>query len=241
MKICNLCKIEKSLIEYLSVKTQSGKRIPHHQCNDCRKSEKRRLSGCKPREVVVNLENNTKRCCLCTNWLPFDNFHKDKNNSNGLFAECKSCRVIKSKIRYIKNKEIIKEKVITYYKNNKEKIFKNANRRQKERYKSDSIFVLKRRCRCRTHDALRKKGWTAKRKFVEYIGCSEGEFRQHIENQFTGNMSWEEVYAGNIHIDHHVPLDSAKTVEEIYKLCHYSNLKPMWAVDNIKKSNKLPE
>lgn len=31
----------------------------------------------------------------------------------------------------------------------------------------------------------------------------------------------------------------AKTTEELYKLCYYTNLTPMWASDNIKKGAKV--
>jgi hypothetical protein len=36
-----------------------------------------------------------------------------------------------------------------------------------------------------------------------------------------------------------MPLSSAKTEEELYKLCHFTNLQPMWASDNIKKGAKI--
>ena len=41
------------------------------------------------------------------------------------------------------------------------------------------------------------------------------------------------------HIDHRIPLDSAKTYEDIERLIHYTNLQPMWAIENLKKSNKI--
>ena len=50
-------------------------------------------------------------------------------------------------------------------------------------------------------------------------------------------MNWEN---RNLwHVDHIIPLSSAKTEEELVKLCHYTNLQPLWAEDNLKKSNKI--
>jgi hypothetical protein len=51
-------------------------------------------------------------------------------------------------------------------------------------------------------------------------------------------MSWEN--RSEWHIDHIVPLSSAKSEAEIIFLNHYSNLQPLWAKDNIQKSNKMP-
>ena len=50
-------------------------------------------------------------------------------------------------------------------------------------------------------------------------------------------MSWEN--HGKWHIDHIIPLSTANTEEDILNLCHYTNLQPLWAEDNIKKSNKI--
>lgn len=55
----------------------------------------------------------------------------------------------------------------------------------------------------------------------------------HLENQFKTDMSWENY--GKWEIDHIVPLSSAKTEEELYSLCRYTNLQPLWKTDNIKK------
>jgi hypothetical protein len=71
------------------------------------------------------------------------------------------------------------------------------------------------------------------------IGCVPKQLKIHIENQFTDNMSWDNYGLFGWHIDHIVPLSSAKTEEDLYKLCHYTNLQPLWAKDNWSKSNKL--
>jgi hypothetical protein len=52
-------------------------------------------------------------------------------------------------------------------------------------------------------------------------------------------MCWENYGKYGWHIDHIVPLSSAKTEEEIYKLCHYTNLQPLWSTDNLSKGCKL--
>jgi hypothetical protein len=51
-------------------------------------------------------------------------------------------------------------------------------------------------------------------------------------------MSWEN--RKDWHIDHIVPLACAETKEETASLCHYSNLRPIWKLDNLIKSAKIP-
>jgi hypothetical protein len=50
-------------------------------------------------------------------------------------------------------------------------------------------------------------------------------------------MNWDN--RDKWHIDHIIPLASAKSPEEVEKLCHYTNLQPLWASDNMSKGAKL--
>jgi hypothetical protein len=71
------------------------------------------------------------------------------------------------------------------------------------------------------------------------VGCVPSELKIHLESQFTTGMSWDNYGLYGWHIDHKVPLSSAKSEEELLKLCHYSNLQPLWAEDNLKKGSSI--
>lgn len=92
--------------------------------------------------------------------------------------------------------------------------------------------------RGRVKSFLKLKNITKQNKTFDIVGCSPELLKEHIEKKFTEGMSWE-LMGKYIHIDHIIPLSSANTEEEIYRLCHYTNLQPLWAEDNLKKSNKI--
>ena len=73
----------------------------------------------------------------------------------------------------------------------------------------------------------------------DIIGCSPQFLKEYLEKQFVIGMSWENHSLYGWHIDHIIPLSSAKTEDELYTLCHYTNLQPLWAKDNLEKSNKI--
>ncbi len=52
-------------------------------------------------------------------------------------------------------------------------------------------------------------------------------------------MSWDNHTKYGWHIDHIIPLASAKTEEELKSLCHYTNLQPLWAKENLSKGAKI--
>jgi hypothetical protein len=91
--------------------------------------------------------------------------------------------------------------------------------------------------RSRLYGFLKKKQISKQNTTFEVVGCSPQELKIYLEQKFINPMSWEN--QGKWHIDHIIPLSSAKTEEELYKLCHFTNLQPMWATDNIKKGSKI--
>jgi hypothetical protein len=109
---------------------------------------------------------------------------------------------------------------------------------KKNRYNNDLLYKLTHNIRNRVRDFLKLKNITKNNKTFDIIGCSPEFLKEHIEKQFTDGMSWD-LMGEHIHIDHIIPLSSVNTEDEVYKLCHYTNLQPLWAEDNLKKSNKI--
>jgi hypothetical protein len=103
----------------------------------------------------------------------------------------------------------------------REKRRDKVNLWKREKIKNDPLFAIKNRIRSRIGKFIQKNGNHTKNKSELIIGCSWLDLKTHIENQFTDGMTWEN--RGEWHIDHIIPLASAKTVERLYELFQYTN------------------
>lgn len=206
----------------------------------------------------------SKVCSKCGIEKEVCNFHKWKYGIDGYKGVCKECRKIETKIYYNNNNENIKLKVSNYRKNNPDKVkeikkriyerdrnrilmvnkrYRENNKEKRNKYQrdrklNDPIFRLNHTIRNRIRSFLLIKNITKKNKTFNIVGCTPQHLKEHLENQFQSGMSWNN--QGKWHIDHIIPLSSAKTEEELYKLFHYTNLQPLWAIDNMKKGSKTP-
>lgn len=160
------------------------------------------------------------------------------------------------------NRERLLEKSKKYYQDNKEKyakfnkkyreenlehlleynrLYQRSNRKTinknyHERLQTDKLFQIKESIRKTVYHTIRSP-----KKFLtcDILGCSYEVFKVHIENQFQEGMKWDNHGISGWHYDHIIPVSSAKTEEELYKLNHYTNFQPLWWYDNLSKSNKL--
>ena len=148
--------------------------------------------------------------------------------------------------------QYIKEYQKEYNKNNKEKLTqyrKEYNKKyrlknkeklyqlRKEWKKNKPLFKLKCNIRTNIANSIKKQGYTKNSKIYKILCCTYEEFKQHLEKQFTKGMTWEN--QGKWHLDHIYPISLAKDEEEVIRLNHYTNFQPLWAIDNIKKGNKI--
>tara|TARA_R110001632_G_scaffold142396_1_gene258402 strand:- start:29 stop:679 length:651 start_codon:yes stop_codon:yes gene_type:complete len=211
MKKCGTCKIEKSVDLFSKSKAQKDGYVS--KCKECQKEYKREWYK-KNRETQLSKM-------------------KDYNTDN------REVRLEQQKQYREDNKESIHQTKEIWRKNNQKRVTTNLNKNRKRRYDTDMMFRLKTHIGNRLKVYLKKNNLQKNNTTQNIIGCSPQELRDHLESQFTDGMSWNNYGFYGWHVDHIIPMASAKTEKELHKLNHYSNLQPLWAEDNIKKGDKI--
>ena len=109
------------------------------------------------------------------------------------------------------------------------------------KYQKDEMFCLKLRIKSRLAKSFRKIGREKVGRTLDFVGCDIDFLKIHIEKQFAKGMTWENRGRYGWHLDHIRPCSSFNLSNpEQQKLCfHYTNYQPLWAHENLTKSNKL--
>lgn len=192
-----------------------------------------------------------KTCNKCMVEKNILEFYIRKDSKNGYFNKCKACCARYSE----ENKEKILIKVKKYAENNIEKVkgyktkyrIKNKEKRnieERNRKKYDPLYKLKHDIRNLLLSSFKKNKHKKKSKTTDILGCSIEKFKIHIEKQFESWMTWNNHGIYNPsgpktwQMDHIIPIYLAKTENELVKLNHYSNFRPLESLKNLKKSNK---
>lgn len=115
----------------------------------------------------------------------------------------------------------------------------SARAREAQRKATDPQFRLAKLVRRRLRTAL--KGGAKVGSAVAHLGCTVEAAVAHVAGQFQQGMSWENHGFTTWHIDHIKPLSSFDLTdpEQLAKACHYSNLQPLWAQDNLSKGARI--
>lgn len=143
-----------------------------------------------------------------------------------------------------KNAELIREKDMVYRQKNRDriKLWHSANklkrsRRESQRKAADPLYKLSCNLRSRLSTVFRRMRCDKNTTTRKILGADFETVKSHIELQFKPGMSWENY--GEWHIDHIVPLAKGKTQGDLIRLSHYSNLQPLWAIENLIKGSKI--
>jgi len=72
---------------------------------------------------------------------------------------------------------------------------------------------------------------------VRDLGCTISELKTYLELLFQHGMTWDNWAIDGWHIDHIKPLASFDLTdrEQFLQACHYTNLQPLWAENNLRK------
>lgn len=224
MKTCGICKENKDL-SFFGKDKRSFDGL-YYACKKCKNdlSKKHYLNNkeaIKERHKLYNIKNKEKI--------------KEYNDSR------KQEKNIYSKNYNIINKDKLKEYHKKYRLENKDKKREYFKIYYKQKRKEDLMFKFKCNVRNIVYKSFKKTNSKFKKKLKseEIIGCNLLEFKEYIQSQFTNGMTLENY--GEWHLDHIIPIATAKTEEDIIRLNHYTNFQPLWAKENISKGAKIIE
>jgi hypothetical protein len=130
---------------------------------------------------------------------------------------------------YLYNKE--------YYKNNKVKLNAYANNYCIQKNKLNVNFRLTKILRSRIYYAIKSIDWKGNCNREELLGGDINIVKAHIESLFKEGMNWEN--QGKWYIDHILPIGICDNQNDIIARCHYKNLQPLWAINNLKKGSSI--
>ena len=120
---------------------------------------------------------------------------------------------------------------------NKDKV-KLQKKVYREKWKTDIQYRLSNRLRKRLHNILNndQKSGSA----VKDLGCTIDELKIYLESKFQPGMTWDNWTIDGWHIDHIKPLASFDLSDrkQLLEACHYTNLQPLWAKDNLEKGDR---
>lgn len=201
-------------------------------------------------------------CRFCK--AEFD-FNQDHEQIAFLFSDgtgyvcCKKCVSQYKKLRKIESEEHRKHLRAQWYQDHKKEVlekqrqrrkydaakdkeWKSAHREQinervRERKQNDTVFKLKSQARNTIYQSFARTGNVKSKRCEDITGLAIGDLYTYLVGTYKDNYGTEWDGSDPVHIDHIIPLATAKTEEDVIRLCHYTNLQLLTAKDNLKKGS----
>jgi len=184
----------------------------------------------------------------------YNSKHKDKVKlwNKKCYEKNREQRLLDMRNRYEQNKDKMRDYNKIYREKNKdrkiewdrlyrlthkEEIKESQTIYMKNRRNVDINFRLLCNLRTRIYNSIKNNYKSAKS--ANLLGCTVEHLKQHLEKQFKPGMNWDNY--GLWHVDHIIPcasFDLSKTEEQV-RCFNWKNLQPLWANDNIMKSDKI--
>jgi hypothetical protein len=184
-----------------------------------------------------------------TNKMPYKNPEKQKEYFRNYLESHRDIAARNALSWHYKNRERHLEAIRKYRIDNietikqKDKEYRDAHKAQRRLYDKGRYYSLNTRIarsiRSRIFKAL--KGKSKSVATLTMVGCSLPELKCYLESMFQSGMSWDNYGYRGWHIDHIIPLSSFDLTDkhDIMRCTHFSNLRPMWALDNMRKGNRM--
>lgn len=214
------------------------------QCYECmREISKIRYVNNREKIIKRNLEyekRNIKKIRAKQEAWRKNNWERVKKIKDKKYLENSDIIKANRKEYYYKNKEKVIRLNNDYVERNKSKVRERQRRHHAKKKKIDVSYSLLKILRSRVSSAI-KRGGTKCNKTMDLVGCTMPELITHLENGFKDGMSWDNYGFYGWHVDHKIPCASfdMSDINEQRKCFHYSNLQPLWALDNLKKGAKI--
>lgn len=184
----------------------------------------------------------TKICKKCGVEKELCEFNKDRHAKDGVRSRCRVCTSLEYRGFYYQNREREVDRQVNYQTNNKEKVNLYRKKTYNEKYKNNLLYRIKILSRNRIRKILKKMNLDMSPDIIQkynFVGCSPSELKIHIESKFKEGMTWENYGHKGWHVDHIIPLSSAKNIEEVAILSNFTNLQPLWCDENYKKGSRF--
>ncbi len=219
--------------------------------------------------MPINNTDTHKYCHKCCSLKEKTEYHKNRARHDGIEVYCKKCRLLLRKAKLHNSEEArnkAKEHSKKWRKENPQKALEVAKRyrenhkdklsdmRKSEKWKEYQKLLQRERrknpvhrirnnvSRQIIHALKRSHGSKRGESVLNKLGYTLEQLKEHLESQFNEKMNWDN-YGSYWHIDHIYPqslLPYESLEDDNFKKCwELNNLRPLEAIENIKKSNKL--
>ena len=228
-KKCSVCGDEKPATTEFFHPNTGGKYGLRAQCRPCRQAA--------VRESIKRPEVDAARKALAARYVLSGEYAEQKRRWREKNIEKARASTAAYKAR---NPEATRLAALRWREENRDKA-RAKQRRADAVLQTKPIHVLNKRIKGRIREMFR--GAYQPGTIGKHLEFTKAELLSHIERQFTAGMTWARLVAGEIHVDHIVPI-AAFDIKEIgdseFRACWaLGNLRPMWAVDNWSKQAKV--
>lgn len=195
----------------------------------------------------------SKVCSKCQTPKPLSDYHKKSESKDGLSSRCKSCRNTDGKLKYSLNKDKESLRKRKYRQENPDRqrevqkksrdkrktaALKATHEWDKMKKATDPVYKFKKNIHSQLNSAFSGRiMYKSKSQMNSIIGLSSQDLVNYLWSTFELNYGIPRDWVSRdlVNIDHIVPKCKAKTIEDVKKLNHYTNLQLLLKEDNMKK------